>query len=157
MSNITINQKNMSMNNFLANKIDQSEIDKRLQNNDIVLIPEVFMDKECINIDLINLVKTLRKQGVTVDTSLTKDVVEKRAADIVLVLGIIGEKVALPLFLGMVGRYLYDRFVKNKEKKDVPTVRVGYYKKDSEEYVKYEGPADELSDALQKLRDDKNG
>ena len=152
MKKIVPSRKNIRLKEFLNNKYDESLVSKLLENNNILIFPEEYAGQTLFNIDVIDLIKDLRNNGVSVYAfQPNANVIEKKSGDVILALGIIATA-SVSTILGLVGRYIYEKYVMPNKTPDMPDVKFTYYKNKDEEYIAYEGKADSVADTLQSAK-----
>jgi hypothetical protein len=111
MKKIVPSRKNIRLKEFLNNKYDESLVSKLLENNNILTFPEQYAGRTLFNIDVIDLIKDLRNNGVTVYAfQPNANVIEEKSGDVILALGIIATA-SVSTKLGLVGRYIYEKYV----------------------------------------------
>jgi hypothetical protein len=138
----------------------ESDISRHLNDCDILVVPEIYNGKPHFDINLLDLVEELREKSISVHViDPEAPIVEKRAADIAIIIGIVVKDYLLPILLSIVSSFIYDK-IKESDiyKGKIPKAKVKFYRNKNEEYLEYNGPADKVADVLKNFKgEDKDG
>jgi hypothetical protein len=156
MENVAIRRSSIVLSDAFPDTY-KSEISERINDCDIIVVPEMYNGKPYFDIDVLDIVEELREKSLSFHIiNPNAPVLEKRAADIAIVIGIVAKDYLLPILLGIVSRFIYDKIKSYKGK--IPKAKVKFYRNEKEEYFEYDGPADKIADALRNFKgDEKDG
>jgi hypothetical protein len=156
MENVVIRRSSIVLSDVFPDTYE-SEISQHINDYDILVVPEMYNGKPHFDMDVLDLVEELREKSLGIHIiNLNASILEKRAADIAIIIGIVAKDYLLPILLAIVSRFIYDRIKSYKGK--IPKAKVKFYRNEKEEYVEYDGPADKVADALKNFKgDEKDG
>lgn len=112
MENVSIRKPRITLRDAFPDAYE-SEISQCINNCDILVVPEIYNGKPYFDTDVLDLVEELREKSISVQIiNPETPTVEKRAADIAIIIGIVVNDYLLPILLPIVSSFIYDK-IKN--------------------------------------------